>query len=150
VLIVLISGAGVAAVRAGIMGTIALSAGLLRRSYLPLRALTISLLFFFFTNPIIIFADPGFHLSVLATIFMILVVPKIETLFLFVSEKFNSRELVILALCVPLFMLPYTMYFSGLVPMASPFANILMAITTPFFMLAGASILAVTWCGPFA
>jgi len=150
ILIVLISGAGVAAVRAGVMGCIALSAGVVRRSYIPLRALTVSILFFFFYSPETIFTDPGFHLSVLATIFMVLVMPKIEHLFHWLSDKYGIRELTILALCVPVFMLPYTMYFSGLVPLASPFANILMALMTSFFMLAGAIILTLSWCSPIA
>jgi competence protein ComEC len=150
ILVVLISGAGVSAVRAGIMGTIALSAGLIRRNYVPLRALTFSILFFFFISPETIFADPGFHLSVLATIFMIVVLPKTEVLFQWVPEKYSIRELIILALCVPLFMLPYTMYFSGLVPLASPFANILMALVTQIMMLCGATVLAVSWLFPVA
>jgi predicted membrane metal-binding protein len=149
VLLVLISGTGVAAVRAGIMGGIALLAGLVRQGYQPLRAITLSILFFFFISPATIFTDPGFALSVLATIFMVIVVPKIEKIFNFLPAKFNIRELGMLAICVPLFMLPYTMYFSGLVPFASPFANILMAIITPFFMLAGTAVLAVSWCNPF-
>jgi len=150
VLIVLISGAGVSAVRAGIMGIIALSAGLVRRSYVPFRALTLSVLFFFFLSPETLFADPGFHLSVLATIFMIIVLPKIDPLFQWISTKYGLRELVILGLCVPLFILPYTMYFSGLVPLASPLANVVMAVVTPLMMLCGAIVLAVSWLGPIA
>jgi competence protein ComEC len=150
VLVVLISGAGVSAIRAGIMGIIALSAGMVRRNYIPFRALTISILFFFFYSPETIFVDPGFHLSVLATIFMIIVVPKIELLFSYLPEKYAIRELAMLALCVPIFMLPYTMYFSGLVPLASPFANILMAIVTPLMMLLGATVLAISWIIPVA
>ncbi len=145
VLVVIISGSGVSAIRAGIMGGIALSAGLLRRGYVPFRALVISVLFFFFYSPQTIFVDPGFHLSFLASLFMIVVLPKIKTLFHFLPEQYKIREVSILAVCVPLFMLPYTMYFSGLVPLASPFANILMVVVTPLLMLAGASMLAVSW-----
>lgn len=148
VLVVVISGTGVSAVRAGIMGCIALSAGLLRRSYVPLRALTVSVVFFFCYSPSTIFVDPGFHLSVLATIFMIVILPKAKKLFYFLPEKYSIREVAILALCVPLFMLPYTMYFSGLVPLASPAANVLMVIMTPSIMLLGAGLLAVSWLGP--
>jgi predicted membrane metal-binding protein len=150
ILVVLISGTGVSAVRAGIMGIIALLAGIAKRSYMPFRALTLSIVFFFFYSPQTIFADPGFHLSVLATIFMIIVLPKIESLFYWLPEKYSLRELVILGICVPLFMLPYTMYFSGLVPLASPMANILMACLTPLMMLCGAAILAVCWLQPIA
>ncbi|MDB5188602.1 MAG: internalization-related competence protein ComEC/Rec2, competence protein ComEC protein [Candidatus Nomurabacteria bacterium] len=150
ILIVLISGAGVAAIRAGVMGIIALTGGLVRRSYVPLRALTLSIIFFFFLSPETLFTDPGFHLSVLATIFMIVVVPKIEPLFYWLPEAYHLRELVILAIGVPIFMLPYTMYFSGLVPSASPLANIVMAIITPFMMLGGAIVLACSWISPIA
>jgi competence protein ComEC len=150
ILMVIISGSGVSAIRAGIMGVIAISAGLLRRSYVPLRALTLSVVFFYFYSPQTIFVDPGFHLSVLATIFMIAVLPKVEKLFQFLPEKYSIREISILAICVPLFMLPYTMYFSGLVPMASPFANIFMVIVTPSMMLIGAGMIAISWIGPFA
>lgn len=149
VLIVLISGAGVAAVRAGIMGSIALLAGVTRRKYMPFRALTISVLFFFFISPETIFSDPGFHLSVLATLFMILVFPKLESVFQFLPKRFNIRELATVAVGVPLFMLPYTMYFSGLVPLAAPFANIVVAIMVPFFMLGGAVVLSLSWFAPF-
>ncbi len=150
VLVVLISGAGVSAMRAGIMGIVALSAGLLRRNYVPLRALTLSVVILFFMSPETVFSDPGFHLSVLATIFMIVVLPKIEPLFQWLPERYSIRELAILAICVPLFMLPYTMYFSGLVPLASPFANILMALVTQLMMLSGAAVLALSWFGPMA
>ncbi len=150
VMVVLISGAGVAAIRAGVMGIIALSAGVVRRSYVPFRALTISVLFFFFYAPESIFSDPGFHLSVLATLFMVIVLPKIEPWFQWIPKKYSLRELFMLATCVPLFMLPYTMYFSGLVPTASPFANIMMALMTSILMLSGAVILTVSWLPPLA
>ncbi|MDB5255068.1 MAG: internalization-related competence protein ComEC/Rec2, competence protein ComEC protein [Candidatus Nomurabacteria bacterium] len=150
IMIVLISGAGVAAVRSGIMGSIALAAGLLKRGYVPLRALTISMLFFFFYSPSTLFIDPGFHLSVLATMFMILILPKAKKAFAFLPERFNAKEILILAICMPLFMLPYTMYFSGLEPLASAPANILMVFVTPLVMLLGTIILFVSWVPPIA
>lgn len=148
VLVVLVSGSGVAAVRAGIMGCIALAAGLLKRGYVPLRALTVATLFFFFSSPSSIFVDPGFHLSMLATIFMILVLPKAQKLFSFIPEAI--KEIMILAFCIPVFMLPYTMYFSGIEPISSPFANIVMTVAVPTIMLLGATIFAVSWISPLA
>ena len=145
VLIVLISGAGVAAIRAGIMGSIALVAGLTRRKYAPLRALVITYLLFLFISPGALIADPGFHLSFLATFFMIAIMPKADAWFAWLPSRYSIRELTVLAVCVPLFMLPYTMYFSGLVPLASVPANILLAIATPLLMLIGAVVLALSW-----
>lgn len=146
-LLVLISGAGVASVRAGVMGSIALFAGLSIHTYRPFRALTIAYLFFFIVSPSTIFVDPGFHLSFLATLFMILVLPKIESWFHFIPSTpyVDVRELLLLAILVPIFMLPYTMYFNGSFPLASPFANIVLAIVTPAIMLLGIMVLSVSW-----
>ncbi len=146
-LLVLISGAGVASVRAGVMGSIALIAGLSIHTYRPLRALVIAYLFFFVLSPTTIFVDPGFHLSFLATFFMIVVLPKIEPLFHGIPSTpyVDLRELVLLAVLVPIFMLPYMMYFNGAFPFASPFANMLLAVVTPLIMLGGVALLALSW-----
>ena len=152
ILLVLISGAGVASVRAGIMGGIAVLAGLSIRTYNAARALTVAYLIFFFVSPTTIFFDPGFHLSFLATLFMIVVLPKVETLFGWIPESrhINLRELLMLAVSAPLFMLPYMMYFSGMFPLASPLANILFSLVTPIVMIAGIVLIALSWITPLA
>ncbi len=151
-MLVMISGSGIASVRAGIMGGIALVAGLSIRTYRPLRALVLAYLFFFFLSPRTIFSDPGFHLSFLATAFMVLGLPKIERLFLFIPKTrgVDLRELLMLAVSLPLFMLPYTMYFSGAFPLASPVANILLALATPLLMVLGIVVLLFSWISPIA
>lgn len=37
------------------------------------------------------------------------------------------------------------MYFSGLFPLASPFANVLLAIVTPLVMVLGVALIALSW-----
>lgn len=152
VLLVLVSGAGVASVRAGIMGGIAVLAGLSIRQYQPARALTVAFLIFFFMSPTTIFVDPGFHLSFLATLFMILVLPKVETLFAWIpqTKHVDLRELLMLALSAPMFMLPYMMYFSGNFPLSAPIANILFALVTPIIMIVGILLVALAWVTPLA
>jgi len=152
VMLVVISGSGIASVRAGIMGSIALFAGLALRTYRPLRALTLAYLFFFFLSPETIFSDPGFHLSFLATAFMVLVLPKVERLFSFIpkTKGIDIRELLILACTIPLFMLPYTMYFSGNFPLFSPIANIVFGLITPILMILGIALIALSWIAPIA
>lgn len=152
VLLVLISGAGVAAIRAGIMGSIALLAGLSLKTYRPLRALCVAYVCFFCFSPRTLFVDPGFHLSFLATFFMVALFPKVEKLFSFIptTRYVDLRELCVLAFTIPLFMLPYTMYFSGLFPLASPLANSLFAIITPFIMIGGMILFALSWMVPWA
>ncbi len=144
--LVLISGAGVAATRAGIMGSIALLSGVTLQSYNVLRALFVSLLFFFFLSPETIFVDPGFHLSFLATLFIVTILPILKERFTFIpNSKFNLRELIILAVGLPIFMLPYMMYFSGLFPLVSPVANIFLAPIIPVLMLGGVAVVSLSF-----
>ncbi len=138
VTLVLISGAGVAAIRAGIMGTLALFASMTLQNYNVLRALFLSALVFFFIRPMTLFVDPGFHLSFLATLFIITLLPVLDKKISWIPKgKINLRELLILAVGLPIFMLPYMMYFSGLFPLVSPIANIFLVPIIPILMLGG-------------
>ncbi len=148
--LVLVSGAGVAAVRAGIMGSIALFAGMTLQSYQALRALFVSMLFFFFVNPQTIFVDPGLHLSFLATLFIITILPIFKDKFLLEEEgakawKKNLLETIILAVGLPIFMLPYLMYFSGSFPLVSPIANILLVPIIPILMFGGLVVISTSF-----
>jgi competence protein ComEC len=146
-LLIMISGAGIASVRAGIMGCIPLLGMVLGRKVRPLRALTIAYLFFFLSSPLTIFFDPGFHLSFLATGFMIFLVPKMKGLVSYLPsfKAVDIREILLLSVFMPLLMLPYTMYFSGSFPVSSPIANILMALATPLCTVIATIILFFSW-----
>ncbi|MCC7436649.1 ComEC/Rec2 family competence protein [Candidatus Nomurabacteria bacterium] len=150
--LVLVSGAGVAAVRAGIMGSIALVAGMSLNTYNVFRALLVSFIFFFFLSPTTIFVDPGFHLSFLATFFIIAFLPLLNEKLSFLPNfgKLNLREVLILAVGLPLFMLPYLMYFSGLFPLVSPIANIFLVPIIPILMLGGLLVLVTSFLSPLA
>lgn len=150
--LVLISGSGVASVRAGVMGSIALFATLSLENYNALRALCVSYILFFFWSPTTIFADPGFHLSFLATLCMIVVIPKVEGLFSFIpkTNHIDVRAILMLAVVMPFFMLPYTMYFSGVAPFATVPANILLALLTPLILFLGIAIISMSMIVPVA
>jgi competence protein ComEC len=149
--LVLISGAGVAAVRAGIMGCLALFASMTLQNYNVLRALFLSGLLFFFVSPMTIFVDPGFHLSFLATLFIITLLPIIDKKTLWIPKgRVNLRELLILAIGLPIFMLPYMMYFSGLFPLVSPIANIFLVPIIPVLMLGGLCVTVFSFVPFFA
>lgn len=147
--LVMVSGSGVAAVRAGIMGSLSLFAGLLFRQYDPQRVLFLCFIFFFFWSPLSIFVDPGLHLSFLATFCMLAVVPKIESLFSFIPKtKFlDIRELVVLSLTLPFIMLPYTLYFAGFVSLSTIIANMLLSVVIPIVMILG-GIIFISSCIP--
>lgn len=150
--LVCISGAGVASVRAGIMGIIAVFAGMQMQEYRAMQALTMAYILFFFLSPTSIFIDPGFHLSFLATFFMIAVMPKIKNFFLWIPQTnlIDFRELFSLACSIPFFMLPYMMYFSGTLPLITPITNILFALLTPIILISGVLLLLFSWVTPFA
>jgi len=150
--LILMSGAGVASIRAGVMGSIGLLSILTLRQYNAIRALSVSYLLFFVWSPSSVFIDPGFHLSFLATFCMISVVPKIEKMFYFIPKTpyINIRELVTLAVVLPVFILPYTMYFSGVAPLSSFVANIVLGVVTPIIMIVTPLVIAFSWFAPLA
>jgi competence protein ComEC len=138
-LLVLVSGAGVSAIRAGIMGGIGVLATSSRNKYDAFRALLLSFIFFFAVSPLSVLYDPGLHLSFLATFFLITVLPKIVRVFSWVSNVWNGglREYIALTSGIALFMVPYLLYFSGVFPYVTPFANALIGPLVPFFMAGG-------------
>lgn len=151
--LVLISGAGVSAIRAGIMGSIGLMGLFFARTYNAGRALIIAYLILFFLSPFSLFSDPGFQLSFLASFFMIYILPHVlERLSYIPEKKFHLplREMFALGFILPIFMLPYTMYFSGLVPLSSPFANVIVAIGVPVITILGLILLCISFAGPIA
>ncbi len=153
VALVFISGAGVSAIRAGIMGSIGLLGLFSARTYSAWRALIIAYLVLFFVSPFALFSDPGFQLSFIASFFMITILPKVLELLSFIPEKkfhLPIREMAALGFILPIFMLPYTMYFSGLVPLSSPFANIVVAIGVPIITILGLILLCISWLTPLA
>lgn len=152
IFLVVISGSGVAAVRAGIMGILALSARTMFRQYDPLRALFICFLCFFFYSPLSIFVDPGLHLSFLATFCMLAVIPKIEHLASWIPKTkiVDMRETILLSVSLPLFMLPYTIYFSGTTSLSVIAANALLSIVIPFLMCLGILVLITSFITPLA
>ena len=120
-LLVLISGAGVSAIRAGIMGGIGVLATSSRNKYDAFRALLVSFVVFFIVSPLSILYDPGLHLSFLATFFLIALLPKIVPFFSWVPNIFNGglREYIALTFSIALFMIPYILYFSGVYPIVT-------------------------------
>lgn len=153
IVLVFISGAGVSAIRAGIMGSIGLFGLFSARTYSAWRALIIAYLVLFFISPFALFSDPGFQLSFLASFFMISILPQVLGWLSFIPEKkfhLPIREMCALGFVLPIFMLPYTMYFSGLVPLSSPFANIVVAIGVPVITILGLILLCISWLNPLA
>lgn len=143
IFLVLISGSGIASIRAGIMGILAFSAKFLLVKYDASRALLISFLILFFWSPISIFVDPGLHLSFLATFCMINVTPKFEKYFSFIPEIkiLNLKEAIVVSIIIFFYMLPYMIFMSGSIQTSAIISNILMSLSIPIIMVISIAIL---------
>ncbi|HEY4501624.1 MAG TPA: ComEC/Rec2 family competence protein [Candidatus Paceibacterota bacterium] len=139
VLFALMTGGGAATVRAVIMGSIAIVARYLRRPEAALRALIIAAVAMVLWNPLVLWLDHGFILSVLATFGLITLSPYIETKLTRLPAwgHFNIRSIVATTLAVEIFILPALLYTSGILSFVSLPANVLVLPLLPIVMLLG-------------
>ena len=150
VFIVLIAGASANAVRAGAMAILPLYARISGRLYIALRALGAVAFVMVLWNPYILAFDPGFELSVLATLGLILFSPIFASWLAWIPEKFALREIVASTLGTQLMVLPLILYQNGLLSIVALPANLLTLIVVPWAM--GLSVVAAVGgivFGPF-
>ena len=133
------AGGGAATVRAVIMGAIAILARYLRRPQAALRALVVAAALMVLWNPLVLFYDNGFVLSVLATFGLITLAPFIEERLgrLPSWKSFNLRSIVATTLAVEIFILPALLYTSGTFSFFSLPINALVLPVVPLVMLIG-------------
>lgn len=132
-LFVLAAGAGAASVRAGLMAALALVARATGRTYAVVRALLVVAFIMLLLNPLLLAFDPGFQLSFVATLGLILFAPVIEARLTFVSSAF-WRDIIAATLAAQLFVLPLLLYQTGLFSLVSLPANLLVLPLVPLAM----------------
>jgi competence protein ComEC len=139
VLFALMAGGGAATARAVIMGAIAILARYLRRPQAALRALIVAAVLMVLWNPLVLFYDNGFVLSILATFGLITLAPFIEERLgrLPSWKSFNLRSIVATTLAVEIFILPALLYTSGTFSVFSLPINALVLPVVPLVMLVG-------------
>lgn len=130
-------------VRAIIMSMIAILARYLGRPEDALRALFVAGFLMVLWNPIILFSDPSFQLSFLATLGLILFTPFVSKLIastklknIFV-EKFGIREIASSTFAVQVFLLPMLIKISGQVSIISFLVNPAVLPIVPVAMFLG-------------
>jgi len=144
VLFAVMVGLGATVLRACIMALIAILAKFLGRPADALRWLFIAGLLMLLWNPLILFYDPSFQLSFMATLGLILFSPFVLSLFSryrflnFIPEKFGLREIISATLAVQLFVLPLLIRMSGFVSIISFVVNPLVLPMIPWVMALGA------------
>ncbi len=132
-LFVLVAGAGPASVRAGFMAGLALLARATGRTYVVVRALLIVAFIMLLMNPLLLVHDPGFQLSFVATLGLILLSPLIESWLSFVPGAF-LRSLTASTLAAQIAVLPLLLYQTGLFSVVSLPANVLVLPVLPLAM----------------
>jgi competence protein ComEC len=136
----IMTGGGATVIRSTIMSLIALYARSTGRTNQALSSLTIAGVLMVLQNPKILFHDPGFQLSFLASLGLIFYSERIKDKIIFLHIKFGVPsgviELVSATLATQIFTLPYVINMSGMISVISLPVNILVLPVIPFTMLA--------------
>jgi len=130
---VLAAGAGIASIRAGLMAGLALVARATGRTYDVIRALLLVGVVMLMHNPLLLAYDPGFQLSFVATLGLILGAPIFARALSFVRSGF-LRELLASTLAAQVAVLPLLLYQTGLFSLVSLPANVLVLPFVPLAM----------------
>lgn len=134
VFFMLMSGGAASATRAGLMALIAVYARQSGRLFLAERALGAVSLVMVAWNPWTLAFDPGFQLSALATLGLILFTEHIAARLRFIPEKFGLREIAASTLATQLTVLPLLLYGSGTLSLVALPANLLALFPIPYAM----------------
>jgi len=152
-LFVLAAGAGAASIRAGLMAGLGLLARATRRTYAVVRALLVVAVIMLLANPLLLAFDPGFQLSFVATLGLILLAPIIELRLGSIKSIF-WRDLLAATLAAQIAVLPLLLYQTGLFSLVSLPANLLVLPFVPLAMLlsalAGVVGMVLSILAPFA
>jgi competence protein ComEC len=133
-----LSGGASSAVRAGAMAMIAVYARRSHRIYVPLRAIVFVAAMMALWNPYVVAFDPGFQLSVLATVGLIAYTPLFAAHLQWLTEAFGMREIAASTLATQLTVLPLLLYQNGQLSIVALPANIMALAPVPFAMAASA------------
>ncbi len=135
---VLMAGGASSAVRAGTMALIAMFARATGRTYLAARILGVVACAMVLWNPFTLAFDPGFQLSALATLGLILFTPLFAERLPWLTARLGIREIVASTLGTQLAVLPLLLYQNGNLSLVALPANLLALLPVPFAMSASA------------
>lgn len=129
--------------RASVMALLAILARFLGRPILAMRTLFIAGAAMLFWNPLILFYDPSFQLSFLATFGLLALAPIIERKFRFLSSisgvsskwKQVGKEIFTATLATQIFVLPAIIYMTGQFSIISLPVNLLVLPLIPTAMI---------------
>lgn len=130
-----ITGFASASSRAAAMATIAILGRATGRTYLASRALALVAAGMVLWNPYVLVFDPGFQLSVLATVGLIIFTPVLEPYLQFVTVRLGLRETASATIGTQIAVLPLLLYQNGMLSLFALPVNLLTLIVIPSAML---------------
>lgn len=131
----LIVGLSATVTRASLMAGLLLLALMLGRSYAILRALLLAGAIMLMINPYLLVFDPGFQLSFLATLGLIVVAPYFESLLVVGDRALTVRDYVIATVATQIAVLPLLLYQVGELSIVAVLVNLLVLPIVPVAML---------------
>ncbi|QQR64650.1 ComEC/Rec2 family competence protein [Candidatus Kaiserbacteria bacterium] len=117
--------------RASFMAILLIVARGTGRLYAVIRALMLALVGMLVWNPYLLVHDPGFQLSFLATLGLILFSPHIEKRLTYVPEKYGIRMFVTATIATQIAVLPLILYHMGLFSVVALVVNVLVLPMVP-------------------
>jgi competence protein ComEC len=131
----LMVGLSATVVRASVMAGLVMLARSTGRVYAIMRALMLAGVVMLILNPYLLVFDPGFQLSFLATLGLVLIAPHIEARLHLLPTKFHVREFVTATIATQLMVLPLLLYLMGTFSVVAVPVNVLVLPAVPFAML---------------
>lgn len=135
-LYIIVTGGAQTTIRAGIMATLALLAGMTGRMYEAGRALILAAAVMILINPYVLVYDVSFELSFMATIAIIFLSPRIEKYFQWIPWKW-LRDITAITSSMYIFALPIVLYRMGSLSLVALPANIAIVPIMPVSMIMG-------------
>lgn len=123
---VLLVGLAPSVTRAGLMAGMVVLAFGLGRSYAILRALVLAGGIMLLANPYVLLYDPGFQLSFMATLGLIVVAPAFEERLTLAPTTLGIRSYLVATLVTQLAVLPLLLYHIGEISLVAVAANLLV------------------------
>jgi len=146
---VVFTGSQASAVRAGIMGSAFLFAGLMGRRNVGLRILVFAAALMLLKNPLLLAHDIGFQLSFLAVLGILLFVPLLKHVFGRVPNPLGLRDVVFMSITAQIFTLPLVLHHFGILSFVSLAGNLLIVPLLPLVLFLGILFLFLSTLFPF-
>lgn len=135
ILFVIMTGGTPPVVRSAIMASITLLGTLSYKNVLPNRALFGALFVMVFWNPYSLLYDASFALSILATFAIINCSTLMKELMWFVTDRFQTKQILAETISTQIIVLPYLLYEIGNLSIVAPVSNIIVLPFIPWIML---------------